>query len=433
LTPALHTSPAAGALWINSMILLSHPTGNRNSRAVARALVDAGFLKEFHSCICWDPAAPLARRLPASLAAQLNRRSFTDVPRKMQHSHPWREMLRLAGMGRRIPWLGRHERGPLSIDAIYNSFDLHVAARLPQVKGLQAVYAYEDGALRTFEAAERLSLTRLYDLPIGYWRAAQRIFLEERELQPEWACTLTGLADSSAKLARKEKELQLADLVVVPSDFVRSTLLEYGATSAPIAVVPFGSPQPLAAPPRVREIGPLRVLYVGSLGQRKGLSYAIDALAALGKQVSLTLIGKVKAPHCRPLIAALERHHWIESLPHPQILEQMRQHDVLLLPSLFEGYALVISEALSQGLPVITTAHSGGAYTIRNGLEGFIVPIRDSQSIAERLQHLADNPNQLATMRQACLSRAAELSWTSYEHGVRLVVAQALAIEEVPE
>jgi glycosyltransferase involved in cell wall biosynthesis len=168
------------------------------------------------------------------------------------------------------------------------------------------------------------------------------------------------------------------------------------------------------------------VLYVGSLGQRKGLSYALDAVQALGEQVSLTLIGRVTAPECRPLVAALERHRWIETLPHHQILEQMRQHDVLVLPSLFEGYALVISEALSQGLPVLTTANSGATQAIRDGVEGFIVPIRSSQAIAERLQQLGSNRDLLAAMRLACLRRAAELSWAGYEQALRAVVNQAL-------
>lgn len=414
------------------MLLLAHATGNINTRAAARALLDAGWLQEFHSCVCWNPSSPLVRLLPTALAAQLNRRSFADLPRHLQYSYPWRELLRLAGVERRFPWLGRHEHGPLSIDAIYRSFDRHVAARLPRVQRLQAVYAYEDGALRTFQAAERLGLRRIYDLPIGYWRSAQSTFQEERELQPEWACTLTGLADSCAKLERKDQELQLADLVVVPSEFVHSTLMEHGATAAPIAVVPFGSPQPLAVPPQRRSAGPLRVLFVGSLGQRKGLSYALDAVDSLGSLVRLTLIGKVTAPQCRPLMAALERHHWIETLPHPQILEQMRAHDVLLLPSLFEGYALVISEALSQALPVITTPNSGGTSSVRDGIEGFIVPIRNGQAIADRLQQLADDGDQLAAMRQACLRRAAELSWAGYEQALSAVVGEALRSAPTP-
>ena len=406
------------------MLLLSHPTGNANVRAAARAFHSAGWLSELDSCLCWNPQAPLARLLPNSLAAQLARRSFVDVPLALQHSHPWREILRLVSPA--LPLLKVHERGPLSIDAVYRSFDRHVAARMSQLAGLQAVYAYEDGALSTFQSAERLGLRRFYDLPIGYWRAARAIFEAERDLQPEWACTLTGLHDSAAKLARKDAELQFADLVVVPSQFVRSTLIAYEACSVPIAVVPFGAPRPLPELPPFTSSGPLRVLFVGSLGQRKGLSYLLEAIQSLGIKVSLTMIGRPTSAQCQPLNAAIERHHWLGSLPHTQILEQMRQHDVLVLPSLFEGFALVIGEALSQGLPVIATANSGATEVIRDGVEGFIVTIRDSQAIAEQLQQLADNREQLAAMRQACLWRAAEMSWAGYEQSLVDVVGQAL-------
>ena len=408
------------------MLLLSHPSGNTFFRAAARAFYSAGWLQELDSCICWEPDSALAKLLPAALAVQCGRRSFSDVPLALQHSYPWRELGRLLSDGLSLPWLHRHELGPFSIDAVYRSLDRHVAERLPSLAGLQAVYAYEDGALNTFQAAKRLGLRRIYDLPIGYWRAARLIFQEESELNPQWACTLTGLNDSAAKLARKDQELQLADLVVVPSQFVRSTLLEHDFVSAPIAVVPFGSPPSLAVPPNSLSLGPLRALYVGSLGQRKGLSYALDAVRSLGSQVTLTLIGRVSSPDCKPLIEALDRHKWIETLPHHQILEQMRLHDVLLFPTLFDGFGLVITEAFSQGLPVITTLNSGAPDCIRDGVEGFIVPIRSSQAIAERLQLLANNRDQLAGMRQACLSRAAELSWSVYEQGLRTVVGQAL-------
>ena len=410
-------------------LLLAHPTGNTFFRAAARAFHSAGWLRELHSCICWDQTSHFSQRLPQSLVDQLQRRSFDDVPIHLQHSHPWREVGRLASASLPLGWRRGHVQGPFSVDGVYRSFDRHVAARLPQLNGLEAVYAYEDGALRTFQAARALGLRRIYDLPIGYWRAARQIFEEEAQHKPEWACTLTGLNDSPAKLARKDQEIQLAELVIVPSEFVRSTLVEHHAPAAPITVVPFGSPAPRPDLPVRPNSGPLRVLYVGSLGQRKGLSYALDAVESLGAQVSLTLIGRIAAAECIPLMAAVTRHRWIETLPYPQILEQMRQHDVLVLPSLFEGYALVISEALSQGLPVMITPNTGGTVAVRDGIEGFIVPIRDSESIAERLQQLSENPDQLAAMRQACFRRAAELSWSSYEQNLRLAVGGLLELK----
>ena len=411
------------------MLLLAHPSGNTFFRAAARAFHALGWLQELHSCICWNPEAPLARLLPPALARQLARRSFGEVPLGMQHSHPWRELARLACADRLLAPLRRHETGALSVDAVYRSFDRHVAGRLAGLPALRAVYAYEDAALHTFEVAQARGLRRVYDLPIGHWRAAQRVFAEERDLQPQWACTLSGLGDSAAKLARKDQELALADVVIVPSGFVRATLEDQHITPARIHVVPFGAPPPLASAPPSLSHGPLRLLYVGSLGQRKGLAYALEAVAELGAQVSLTLIGRPTSPNCAPLNAALERHHWISTLPHAQIREQMRQHDVLLLPSLFEGFALVIHEALSQGLPVIATANTGACESVRDGQEGFIVPIRSSRAIASRLQQLVDDRDRLAAMRRACLRRAAECSWMGYEQALATVVAPLLTSE----
>jgi glycosyltransferase involved in cell wall biosynthesis len=294
--------------------------------------------------------------------------------------------------------------------------------------GLNGVYAYEDAALQTFLAARRLGIRTIYDLPIGYWREARRIYEEERELQPAWASTLTGLKDSPAKLARKDEELQLADQVIVPSRFVESTLLNHKACKAPVSVAPFGSPAPVSTLPESDNTSPLRVLFIGSLGQRKGLAYLLEAVHYLDTAVKLTLIGKITSLDCKPLAQALERHHWIETLPNSAILEQMRLHDVLVLPSLFEGYALVISEALSQGLPVIATPNSGATEAVRNGLEGFIVPIRSSESIAECLQQLFKDREKLYFMRQACLTRAAELSWNGYEQSIRQIVGNCLEL-----
>lgn len=411
------------------MFLLAHPSGNTFFRAAARAFHARGWLQELHSCICWNPEASLARLLPPALARQLARRSFGEVPLGMQHSHPWRELARLALPHRLLPPLHRHETGALSVDGVYRWFDRQVAGRLPALPALRAVYAYEDAALHTFQAAHARGVRRIYDLPIGHWRAAQSIFAEERDLQPQWACTLSGLGDSAAKLARKDQELGLADAVIVPSGFVRATLEHQPINPASIHVVPFGAPPPLASAPPTSSHGPLRLLYVGSLGQRKGLAYALEAVAELGTQVSLTLIGRPTSPSCAPLNAALERHRWIPTLPHAQILEQMRQHDVLLLPSLFEGFALVIHEAISQGLPVIATANTGACESVRDGQEGFIVPIRSSRAIASRLQQLVVDRERLAAMRRACLRRAAERSWLGYEQALAAVVAPLLAVE----
>lgn len=394
------------------MILLSHPTGNENVRQAALAFHEAGLLKEFWTCLSWNPEAPANRFLPARFRQQLSRRSFHPALRPLIRTAPAREMGRLLAGALGVSAFSQHETGPLSIDAVFAGLDRKVAGRLRELEDCRAVYCYEDGALKTFRAAQERNLPRLYDLPIGYWRVAQQVYLEEREREPEWAVTLSGARDSAEKLAGKEEELKLATRVVVASSFTKETL-RAAEFSAGVTVISYGAPS-VGAGEIVSRSGNLRVLYVGSLGQRKGLSYLLRAIHLLGPKVELTLIGKKAAAGCRPLEEAISRHHWIPTLPHGEILAQMQRHDVLVLPSLFEGFGLVILEAMAQGLPVITTAHTAGPDLLSEGVDGFIVPIRSAEAIAEKLDRLAGDSTLLGEMKQAARKKAAERRWDSY-------------------
>jgi glycosyltransferase involved in cell wall biosynthesis len=119
----------------------------------------------------------------------------------------------------------------------------------------------------------------------------------------------------------------------------------------------------------------------------------------------------------------------VASLPHAEILAEMHRHDVFVFPSLFDGFGLVLLEAMSQGLPVITTAHSAGPDIITDGKEGFIVPIRSPEAIAEKLQLLHDDRDRLHQMGTCALRRAREFSWTNYEK--QLVAMLRASLESV--
>src|SRR5205085_1763804 len=176
---------------------------------------------------------------------------------------------------------------------------------------------------------------------------------------PQWAATLIGIGDSEEKLARKDEELRLANHVIVASTFTRSTLAE-SPHARNIDIVSYGAP-PTDDRDLLNCAGKLRILFAGSLGQRKGLSYALRAVELLGPEYcELTLLGRKAVTHCRVLDEAVRRHRWLPSLSHAEVLREMRAHDVVLFPSLFEGFGLVITEAMSQGTPVITTPHTAG-------------------------------------------------------------------------
>ncbi len=396
------------------MILLSHPTGNANVRHAAMALAERGQLAEFWTCVSWNPESSLNHLLPRGLRQQLARRALPEILRGRTHHLPWREAGRmLAG---RFGWkfLGRHETGPCSIDAVFRSLDRRVARRIGEVPGLTGVYAYEDGAAATFAAARARGVKCLYDLPIGYWRAAHAIYAEEAEREPEWACTLSGMRDSAAKLARKDEEIALADTVIVASSFTKRTIEAAPNVTAPIHVIPYGAPSSVADAAPLPRGEKLRVFFAGSLGQRKGLSYLLKAMDLLGDRVELTILGTKVTEDCAPLNEALRRHRWIPTLPHSEVLREMAHHDVFVFPSLFEGFGLVLLEAMAQGLPIIATAHTAGPDLIEEGREGFIVPIRSAHAIAEKLELLARDFQLLSAMKVAARTTARRRTWEQY-------------------
>lgn len=416
------------------MILLSHPTGNPNVRQALRALNDGGLLSQFWTSICWDQGHLLNRVLPESVCRELKRRTFSHVSRDQLRCYPWIEMGRLAARRLDLSSLLRHEVGRFSVDAVYRDLDSRIAAGMQEVPNLRGIYAYEDGALASFRKARQLGLRTIYELPIGYWKCYRELAGEEKSLQPDWAATLQGGVDSEEKLQRKDEELALATDIIVPSEFVRDTLRKAGPLEGRITVLPYGAP---ASPLEVRigrraMQGKLKILFVGGLSQRKGLSYLLQAVQRIQSEVELTLVGR-KVAECRPLDEALRIHRWIPSISHSALLEEMSRHDVMVFPSLFEGCALVVLEAMSQGVPVITTPNAGSSQIISDGDDGFIVPIRDVEAIVQRLEMLVQNRDLLAALSQAAMRKAAQHSWERYRRLLADVVRLAVTnITDVP-
>jgi glycosyltransferase involved in cell wall biosynthesis len=400
------------------MYLISHPTGNQNLRHTALALAEAGVLDELWTGLASEKLGPLLRLLPGGLRREALRRSFPAELTRHLRLRPWRELTRLAAPRLRLGHLTRGA-GWASVDAVYADLDRRMARRVGERRGLRAVYAYEDGAAATFAAAGRLGLRRVYDLPIAYWRAWAAIRAEERERRPDWAATLQGDQDPPAKLQRKDDELGRCDAIVVASSFTRDSLRQYPGALPPISVVPYGAPGVEVVRDAWSTTGKLRVLYVGALTQRKGIAELFQAVASLGDLVELTVIGRPPAADCPALAAALARARHLPSLPHAEVLGEMRRHDVFVFPSLFEGFGLVLTEAMSQGLPIIATSHTAAPDLIRDGVEGFVVPVRDAPAIAQRLEILARDRARLAAMGAAAQAAAAARTWSDFRRDLR--------------
>jgi len=399
-------------------VFLSHPTGNRNVRAVMSAFANAKILAVFYTTIALNPDSFLSRLLPGKVRKQVLRRSY-PIAFNLIRTRPLLEILRnvLPGLG--LQSAVQHEVGFASVDSIYRDLD-QAGADFIRSKSrcleIDAVYGYEDGSLQTFQAAKEIGLSCIYDLPIGYWRTARQLLITEQEKWPEWASTLTSFKDSPEKLSRKDEELELSDRIFVASSFTARTLADFpGKKLMHIDVIPYGFPPVVGGRLYTEDTSsPLRLLYVGGLTQRKGIANLFAAVKEIGSSVQLTIVGRKTSEPCVALDEALKLHTWIPSLAHEDILILMREHDVLVFPSLFEGFGLVITEAMSQGTPVITTDRTAGPDLITSGENGWIIEAGSTTALVGQIRELAGNRALVTSAGKAAMEKAKSRPWAVY-------------------
>ena len=164
------------------------------------------------------------------------------------------------------------------------------------------------------------------------------------------------------------------------------------------------------------------MLFVGGLSQRQGVANLFTAVRAIGNKVSLTVVGRKANNNCAALNSALENHHWIPSMSHEGILALMRAHDVLVFPSLFEGFGLVITEAMSQGTPVITTDRTVGPDLIENGHNGWIIEAGSTEALQAAIEELLHQPSVIATTGRAAMQAASHRPWEVYEQELAVAI-----------
>jgi glycosyltransferase involved in cell wall biosynthesis len=413
----------------NFRISLVHPTGNPFARNAAIAFGEANLLHEIITTIAYNPQKtnlPYLNLLPKSIrnkiTSELGRRTWIPPKDATIRTYPAKEIVRIALAKTNLS----HPLGFSSqslVGWVYASLDRQVAQH--HLQGIQAIYAYEDGAAATFQAAKQQNILCLYDLPILFYRASREIQASEAQRFPEFASSLQAAKEPAWKIERKEQEIQLADRIFVPSSFVQKSLVDAGIKPDKISVIPFGAPIDYFSP-KPKQDNNFRVLFIGRVGPRKGAHYLLQAWQELKLlSAELLLVGINEFPS-----GYLEKYadiiRYIPSVPHSSLNTYYNSGNVLVLPTLVEGLPLVILEAMACGIPVITTPNAGISDIITNGIEGFIVPIRDVEILKEKLEWCYHHPQELAEMGLAARRKAESLTWNLYRQKLVSEVQQLL-------
>ncbi|MGP8258800.1 MAG: glycosyltransferase family 4 protein [Acidobacteriaceae bacterium] len=218
-------------------------------------------------------------------------------------------------------------------------------------------------------------------------------------------------------LRREEAIYQLADAITVPSNVARRSFIAQGIPAENLHVIPYGVRLDKFSPTQPPPADSFHVLFAGQISLRKGIPYLLQAFARLRHpRAHLTLVGNVQ-DDIRPMLAVLPTQNvtFTGSLPQPELARRISRSHVLALPSVEEGLALVLGQAMACGCPVVATAATGAEDLFTDGIEGFIIPPRDPIALADRLQLLADDPALRERMSAAALARVRNLGgWDHY-------------------
>ena len=385
-------------------ILMSHPTGNNFVNALLEELFKKKQLNKFVTTIgfCHD-----------SIFKGLNRRIY-NIPDKYIEKHIWAELFRLTKRSN----LSYEER-LASVDKVYESLDRQVSANLQKYKP-HIIHCYEDCSYHTFKKGRDLGIICSYELPIAHWMTTRRLLSEEADRYPDWKSTLENRNESEEKLIRKERELELSSCITCPSEFVFNSIPQKIRQEKVCQISPFGSPKitKVIDKENIQKNSEIKVLFVGSMTQRKGLADIFAAMKLLsGLPVKLSILGKTAMPmdfyHKR-----CNKFNYYPPCSNSEVKKIMCHHDLLLLPSIVEGRALVQQEALSCGLPIIATSNAGGEDLIDEGQTGYLIPIRSPSKIAEKIELFLDNKIDRKERIEICQKKAVEYSWKNYSNKI---------------
>ena len=402
--------------------------GARMHYAVPVILQEAGMLERFYTDSFIGNKPRLARLLDALphavLPALVRRWSDRRAPVELDPGG----VSSFERFGWEVVWRARHARDAGARSRVFALTNRRFNEQVIRdgLEGAQALYGFNGASLEAFGWAAKRGVRRILEQCIAPKRVEREILERESDEWPGWQPEIRSWGQDNPIQAREEAEWALADLILCPSSFVRDHMETLGVAAERLRLVPYGVPVPDAltraetarATPGSRRPS-LRVLFVGEVGLRKGAQYLLEALRLCDDPgIEARFVGR--CPLSSEIVARY-RHvaEFLGPIPRSEVAAQYRWADVFCLPSLCEGSATVIYEAVMQGRAVIATPNAGPPITSKP--YGIIVEPRSATAIAQALGRYREEPDLLAAHRCGALESRDELSRAAY--GVRLLDA----------
>lgn len=401
-------------------VAVFHP-GTQHSWQTAIALQQLGVLEWYATSIFYQPEKwpyKIERFFPGRIRAAINR-EFN------RFYHPEIDQSRLITLGS-SEWFERLARRvrlfklAKRIDQFGNiAFSDALSSEMMSDRRF-SVWGYNSSAEKLFINAKNNGRTCILDRTIGDWRAYNQEMSRIQEQYRDWFLE-TERCQSAEVIAGDQREYDLADVIVVGSEYAAETVRLHGGQGIAdkVKVLPYCFDDSLFGhTPDFKEQNhsdPVRFLFVGQVNPRKGIHHLLEAISEIPSTAAkLTIVGELRVPK-EIFSRYADRVEYIPTVPRYEMPAIMARHDVLVFPSYFEGSALSLLESLASGLGIIQTRAAGNG---ADGTTGIVLEYPSTASLRDAMMFVIENRNVIDTWREASLKRAQKFSFKNYKNGI---------------
>jgi glycosyltransferase involved in cell wall biosynthesis len=295
-----------------------------------------------------------------------------------------------------------------------NLFDLWVSIKLQMNQNFDVFIGWSGMSLHSIKIAQRFGKITILE------RGSAHIKVQNAILKDEYLKRGIQFSIDERIISKELEEYEIADYISIPSTFVKNSFVEMGIKQEKLIINPYGSGKIFFKKELTHKANSkFIVIYLGVLTVQKGLIYLFNAINELkidSQEIEFWFIGEV-SNELKGTIEILKHDNWVfmGNKPQHELPDLLSKGDIAIQPSLQDGFGMVINQTLACGLPTICTTNTGGPDIIKDGVNGFIVPIRSPEKIKEKIELLFLNPELLKQMKYNAANTTKEgFTWDDY-------------------
>ncbi|MBN9299434.1 MAG: glycosyltransferase family 4 protein [Filimonas sp.] len=388
-------------------VLLVHP-GTQHSRQLALELYKRGILYQYWTGFALAESNVFAvclKKISARMYKRISNRVIPELPSRKIKTLPLLEFKAIRALKE------SQSNKELILFTRNEAFQKQIPDNI--IQNADVIIGFDTSSWILAERCKKFGKKFILDISIAHPASKERAYEQILKLYPDWFFTLNRKTGKLIQI--EEQEMKLADKIVVASSFTQKTLTENGVSNRKIVMNPYGVDASDFHPVYNKQKGRTRFVFVGQVDARKGVPLLLDAWMNINRsEALLTLIGPISDSTADFIKAHYSDVEILGKVSFEELKRILPEYDVFVFVSYFEGFGLVILEAMACGLPVLTSVNTCGPDVLDNGKSGFIIGLDNAQELEEKMRYMIDHTDEKELMGKSARSKSELFTWDSY-------------------